>query len=121
MVQANQCMHVLLDAGSNRYHALFGCCIAACTLKTSAIGMCHAGEAEEAITVAECMGLVRRTRHSTEKELMEKVRSALKRDPYALKPAPPQLQDCVPHLGPVIKEGDAPVTYKLIVETPTNW
>ena len=70
--------------------------------------------------VAEERGLVRRTRHSIEKELLEKVKRALKRDPYALKPAPPQLQDCVPHKRPVSQQavlGD----FKLIVQNMANW
>ena len=99
----------------------FGCCLAACLQKTIAIARCHADEAEEAITCAEDMGLVRRSRHSSQEGLLEKVQSALNKDAYALKPAPPQLQDCVPHLEPVIKEGDAPRSYKLHVETQAGW
>ena len=50
-----------------------------------------ADEKRGAIAGAEDRGLVRRTRHSKDSELLDKVNKALHRDPYALRPAPPQL------------------------------
>ena len=82
---------------------------------------CNAEEVYRALLVAEERGLVRRTRHSTEEDLLDKVKRALKKDPYALMPVPPQLLDCVPRWRPVSEEGNPPLTYKLIVQIRTHW